>query len=246
MLISANEILTDALRLIRAIGAVDIAQGNDAVDGVRILNDVIEQLSLERQMTRALRQEAVTWPAFAAFRGIGEVSPLPPGSFNIPRPLRIEKANYLSGTSEIYLQVIQQDQFADYRSKDTNGPPRYLYYRPDMPQGTIFLLPIPVVTTTVNLFYMQVMATFAEGSSQLDLAPGLRKVLVYNCAVEMAPQWTGRAANQTVQAIAIKSKADYKRNNVQELHLPQDSNFPVTLNSYSRNRTFSIREGDQL
>ena len=232
------------MRLVRALGSVDQPSGNDARDGNRVLNNILEQISLERQMALTLREESVSWPAFAAFRGIGEVTPLPPGSYNLPRPLRIEKAAYVSGTSDTPIEPIQQDQYADYRAKQTQGSPLWIYYRADVPQGTIFLLPIPVTSITLKIWYQQAFAVFETPQSQIDLAPGYRKYLTYQLGVEMAPQWTKRDASLTVQKIAVTSKADIKRMNVQRLHLPQDPNFPAALTQRFGGKGVDIRRGD--
>jgi hypothetical protein len=248
MLTSAFDIITDAMRECGALGAVDQPDGNDARDGVRKLNDILEDATLNRMMTPALLEQSLTWPAFASSRGIGEVTPLPPNTYNLPRPMRIEEASYINpgSTSEIKLKVLQQDEFIKIRDKENQGTPRYLYYRPDFPQGTIFLTNVPVQTITLKIWYVRAFALFANPQTQIQLLPGYRRWLKYTLAVEMSPQWTRREASPTLQRLAQKSMANIKHQNIQALHLPQDPNFPTQLTQRAGALSADVRLGDDL
>jgi hypothetical protein len=248
MLTSAFDIITDAMRECGALGSVDTPDGNDSRDGVRKLNDILEDATLNRMMTPALLEQSLSWPAFAAFRAIGEVTPLPPNTYNLPRPMRIEQASYINpgSTSEIGIKVIQQDDFAKMRSKMELGTVRYLYYRPDMPQGTIFVLNIPVQTITLKIWYVRAFLLFENPQTQIQLLPGYRRWLKYTLAVEMAPQWTRREASATIQRMAKQSEANIKRQNIQALHLPQDPNFPSQLTQRAGKLSADVRLGDDL
>jgi hypothetical protein len=248
MLTSAFDIITDAMREIGALGSVDNPDGNDARDGVRKLNDILEDTTLNRMMTPAMLEQSLSWPAFASSRAIGEVTPLPPNTFGLPRPMRIEEASYINpgSTSEIKIKVIQQDEFAKMRSKQEQGTIRYLYYRPDFPQGTIFVLNTPVQAITLKIWYVRAFPLFDNPQTQLQLLPGYRRYLKYTLAVEMAPQWTRREASATIQRLAAQAEANIKRQNIQALHLPQDPNFPSRLTQRAGALSADVRLGDDL
>jgi hypothetical protein len=248
MLTSAFDIITDAMRECGALGAVAQPKGNDARDGVRKLNDIIEDATLNRMMTPALLEQSLSWPAFAQSRAIGEVTPLPPNTYGLPRPMRIEEASYINpgSTSEIKIKVIQQDEYTKIRDKLTQSAIRYLYYRPDFPQGTLFVQPIPVQTVTLKIWYVRALLLFENPQSEIQLLPGYRRFLKYTLAVEMAPQWTRREASATIQRMAAQAKANIKRQNIQALHLPQDPNFPSRLTQRAGALVADVRLGDDL
>lgn len=240
MAVKAIDVIKDAMRLVNALGAGQPVSGEDTANALRILNGILDQWSTERQMISALSRITNSWAGALQSKLIGIDTPQPPGSIAVTRPIRIEQASVTIGSTEYILQSLDEAGYAMYPLKTQQGTPNTFYYRATVPMGEIFLLPIPVTSVLLNLWFWVPFGTFALPASEMDLAPTYQKALKYCLAVEMAMEWTGREAPGSVYQIMIDTKASIKRINAPVIRIPQEN-----MARYSKNygNSFDIYSG---
>lgn len=89
-----------------------------------------------------------------------------------------------------------------------------LNYDAAFPTGTIHLYPIPN-GGTLELWVWEQLATIADFTVALSFPPGYLKTIIYNLAVDIAPQ-NGREVGSTVKMVADAGKATLGGTNTSE------------------------------
>ncbi len=89
-----------------------------------------------------------------------------------------------------------------------------LNYDAAFPTGTIHLYPIPN-GGTLELWVWEQLAVITDFTIALVFPPGYQKTVIYNLAVDIAPQ-NGREVGQTVKMIADAGKATLGGTNISE------------------------------
>jgi hypothetical protein len=194
-------------------------------------------------MISALNRITNSWAGGLASKLIGLDSPQPPGSIAVTRPIRIEQASYVIGTSEYILDSLDETGYARYDLKTSQGMTGQFYYRATDPMGEVFLLPVPAQAGLLNLWFWVPFGTFATPQSEMDLPPTYEKALKYSLAIEMCLEWTGREASATIVQTMVDTKANIKRINAPVIRIPQEN-----MAKYSKNygNSFDIMSGRYL
>ena len=203
-----RDLLAGALRLIGVLDPGEAMEPDAARDALQALNELIETLNLEHLTNpTGVNRVDVTCTAGKAAHTIGTG-----GDFDTPRPVVIDKAYVLIGTGEYPVEIVTDDEWAEIPVKGVSGIPLQLYYEPNMPLGQVFLWPKPAQNYALALWVWDSLPTYTSLDTTLVLPPGYARMLRYNLAVELAPEW-GRALSPAVIQTAIDSKAAIKRVN---------------------------------
>jgi hypothetical protein len=190
-------------------------------------------------MVSALSRITNSWASALESKLIGIDTPQPVGSIAVTRPIRIEQASVTIGSSEYILDSLDETGYARLSGKEDQGTPSQFYYRATVPMGEIFLLPVPSQGVLLNLWFWVPFTTFETLQSEIDLAPTYEKALRYSLAIEMAVQWTGKEAPQSVFQTLVDTKAGIKRVNAPVIRIPQENmaryskNFGLNFDIYS-------------
>lgn len=110
----------------------------------------------------------------------------------VQRPVKIAAANLVLTNSvpnvNIPLGIRDDDWWADQRIKTLTGTnPTDLYYSPAVPNGQIFLWPIPTVAYNLELETWALLSQVANSAATLTLPPGYQAALTYS----LAESWPG-------------------------------------------------------
>ena len=114
----------------------------------------------------------------------------PSGDFNVPqRPVRLESASVIIPNGvDLPLEVVGKDRWAAERLKSlTSNFPMYVYYSPDVPNGTLNFWPIATDAYQVRLETYTSIGQAINATTPITLPPAYWEYLVLKLAVSMTP-----------------------------------------------------------
>lgn len=222
MATTANGLITRALQLVGVVAAGEVPTADDFADGLITLNDMVAALATERLTiyTQARVTKLLTALTQTYTIGTGAV-------ISTPRPLWIANAGIVPATTpteELPIDVLSDDQWAVSALKTMQSTfPTAVYYDYGYSAsgyGTITVWPVPTTAPTLVLYLPTAIATFATGTTVYSFPPGYERMLRYNLAVDLAPEY-GKPLDPVIAAIAVQSKANVKRanNRMQDLRV---------------------------
>lgn len=219
------DLITSVLREINVLGAGDTPSADDAMDGLRMVNDFIDGVcALERLLIYTITRTTWTLVASQASYAVG-----PSGDVNIVRPIYIDRVRFqetaVSPTLEMPLGLLTE---ADYRAVPrkalTSSYPVSYYYNPTFPTGTLKFFPIPTSTTLQGVLYAPTAVTrFGALTDVIALPPGYNRFLRKNLAVEFSAAWRDTLPiNPILIKQATESTANLKRVNQRPIDMRLD------------------------
>ena len=230
---TARELITASLRLLGVKGSGDTLDSTEDSELIVILNDLLEGLANEGLFVPSRTIETLSWASGNASRTIGSGANL-----NTARPLRIEQAYIRDGNTDYPLDLVSVvDYEAIYDKTVTNSLPRYLAYNPTATAGTLYMWPVPSASVTLGLVSFKPFTAPAIGDT-LAMNPGYNRMLRYNLAIELAPEY-GKQAPQEVIAIAESTKDALRNLNLVVPQMGFDGAIPGVDDS-----TWNIYTGD--
>lgn len=206
---TALQLITRSMRLAGAIGKGETADDDEAADGLTALNAMLDSWQLERLMVYQITQGSYTWPAATTSRSIGSG-----GNFSAQRPVKIDSAFIRdSSNNDLNLVVLEdRQQYDGIVTKSTQSTlPQWIFMDPIYPLAVLYLYPVPSGQLTLKLNTWQTLQSFTALTTDLALPPGYERAIVYNFALEFAPEFgSGRKIDPQVPLIASQSKAAIK------------------------------------
>lgn len=212
---TALDIITKALKRLGVISGIETPSADLAADGLDRLNALIETWSTEsltvwRQV--ALGGTSVTIQP-KQFYYIG------PSNADIVAPVRpswIDAVSWLlPGTplTEYPLQPYSQQEWERERVKllTSTQATRY-YYLPDMPNGVLFLWPMPQSAFQLWIYAPLAIVGAVTLVTTLSYPPGYSRALRDWLAIELAPE-LGRPVDPALLQSATEAKAQLQRVN---------------------------------
>lgn len=224
MATTAETLITRALQLLGVVAAGEVPTADDFADGLKTLNDMVTALATERLsiFTQSRTTKVLTATTQTYTIGVGAV-------INVARPLWLPNAGVIpvaTNTTEIPLALLSDEQWAATSVKTlTSTFPTAVYYNYGFSAagfGTITVWPIPTTGPTLVLYLPTAMGAFADGATSYEFPPGYERMLRYNLALDLAPEY-GKPLDPVIAAIAATSKANMKRANNRAEDLRVDS-----------------------
>jgi len=212
---TARDLIRRAMMLAGILGQGENPAANEANDGLRTLNQLIEAWATENLMIygtteimvpMVVGQDFYTW-------GVG-------GDINAPFPVQPIDSAWLTITSTTPATRMNIKMLSDVEWQELSTPtidstyPVYVYVNRGYPMGKLHVWPVPNVAQSFITFLTRVQWTsgVANLDTVLDLAPGYTKALEYGLAVEIASLF-GRTVPEAVLGQAVGSKARIKATN---------------------------------
>lgn len=218
------DLITGSLRLLGVVASGETPTASESQDALSALNDLIDTWKTERLMVYAILPQT-----FALVGGQKTYTLGPTGNWNTERPVGIDSM-YLqytdanSGPPPLNLLVVllNQDQYnAIIVPNTTTTIPTAAYIDDAFPLRNVSFWPVPQVNYNIDLFTWQLIDGFAAITDTIALPPGYERMMRFNLALELAPEY-GLQASQAVAAGALDAKAAVKRNNIKPLYLACD------------------------
>jgi hypothetical protein len=223
---TALGIITSAMRKAGILTKGESASADEAADGLEMLNDLLASISNDSMVVYARTLNNFTLSGGTSSYTIGTGA-----TFNTARPIKIISAYVRSGTVDYPLTIVSDEQFATIPMKAINGIPQFLNFTNDFPNATIKLYPVPDSSYQIYLLTEKQLSTFAL-SDTVSLPPGWRRMLVYNLAIELAPEY-GQSLPAEVVEIAKESKSEIRSAVMAAKSMQWDSGLETTGNIYS-------------
>lgn len=210
---TARDLIKNSLRLIGALSTGETPSADEAQDGLLALNNLIDSWSNEKLIIHQFVREEFTLTPGTQSYTLGAS-----GVFVTSRPIKIESASLeIQGSIpyEVPMEIIDYDEWSRISDKALQSSiPTKLYVEGSFPNSTIYLWPVPSTAEKVVLYSRKPLASLATIDSQILLPPGYQRALVYNLAIEIAPEY-GKEPLSTVVMIAQEAKENIKRTNIQ-------------------------------
>lgn len=218
---TALDVITAAMKKVGILAAGEVPSASEATDGLLALVNMLDSMSNERLVIYSTVREVFALVANQATYtwGIG-------GNFNSARPQLITRG-YIqaAGTNpvaELLMEQYIEQQYADIIVKTVNSTIPTIYYNDDNnPLANISFWPVPIVVCNAVFYSWKPLSTFATLNTVISLPPGYLRMLVYNLAIEIAPDY-GKVASDQVVAIALQSMKNIKRMNANPIYLSVD------------------------
>lgn len=202
---TVRDLIKGSMQLLGLVQKSESITGDEAVDGMARLNEMIQSVSNE-----SLVVYARSWETFNLVSGTGSYTIGPSAVFNTTRPIFILSAYVRAQNIDYPLEIIPDDQYALYiaeKSLQTTYP-QALVYDNAYPVATIKLWPVPL-GGTLNLQSEKVLTSFTSLDTEVDFPPGWLRMFRYNLALELAPEY-GVSPSPIVAVTAADSKRNIK------------------------------------
>lgn len=220
---TARDIIQSALRKIAVLGVGSSLSGEEAADALDALNALIASWSTQGSMIYIETAETFNLTANDGTYSMG-----PSGDFNTSRPLSIQAVTVDVTGDDYKLKNIDQREYAAIGNKIEQGDPCYYYHNGGYPLDTIRLWPIPSTNGTITIWSEKALTEFTDLNTTFALPPEYKRALIYNLAIELAPEYEKEPSN-TVWRIANQSRKFVTNQN------RKNDEFVSTLNTPSGN-----------
>lgn len=230
---TASDLIKSALKLINVVAVGETPSSEDADDARLVLNDILEEWSLERMMVVNLVNETQTITANTESYTIGSG-----GDWDTDRPIRIESAFIRDSSNYDYpLNIVDNEVYQNIVDKNpTSSLPGIIMYNQSFPLGTIYLWPVPIVNLAISLSTWKPFTAITALSTTITLPPGYYKALRFNLALELAPEY-GKSPDPVIVAKAEETKNKIKLVN------SAAKNYEMGFDMVSRTGGFNIYTG---
>lgn len=243
MAITANDIITNAMIEIGALAVGETLGANDGAWALTKLNDLVDEWNSRSVMIFNVSFTNYTLTANHQPHTIGlsTNSPAPNFASAENRPNSIHAAaiilNNVTPNVTVPLMLVDDDWWANQRVKSlATSLPRYLYYSPDYPNGSLFLWPIPTVAYGIEIEISNLITEFPALTTAFTLPMGYRKAITLTLAVDMFPSfYGGNPPSPVLVANAAKARSALQSANTQSPTISlRDAGIP---NQQAKNRT---------
>lgn len=211
--LAASTIIKRAMRLLGVLPSGGTPTTDEYADALEALNALLDSWRNEKLMCYAFRDESITPVASQSNYTIGDT-----GDLATNRPVAIESAYVISSAVSYPITMRNELEYAAITSKaSTADIPTDAYYNPTMPNGTLWVWPVPTLTTpTIHIITRTPMLAFSTTATTAQLPPGWEEAMATNLAISIAPEYE-REPSATVRKMAMESKANIKRINARPL-----------------------------
>jgi len=214
----ARTLISDAFRLIGVTRTGQTPSADALADGLSTLNGMLDAWANERLMVPMIVRRVLDLIAGQQTYTIGTA-----GNWNVPRPMRIEGAGLISGTTETPMDhALTFQHWAAISNKSQSGRPYKLYYDKAFPLGNVSLWPVPDDSSLdVALYCWAPLLAFADlATTQYDLPAGYELALRFNLAVNLIPAFTIQNKSSMQQHVLVMDLAKQYKGNIKMLNAP--------------------------
>lgn len=218
MIYTGQELTSEALEEIGAIGAGQTADADDAEASRRRLNRAIDSLGLDSAFLHTVRRVTKTLAASTASYTIGDG-----GDIDVHWPSRIDRAALIIDTSatpptETPIEIFTDQRWQAIPQKAQTGTYiQGIHYDHDYTSrlGRIEVSPVPTSGTTQLVLYVPgtVVRGFDDLTTPYSLPDGYAEALVYQLAKRLAAGPFGKLWTPTLEELMVEATARVKRAN---------------------------------
>jgi len=211
------DVITDALTSIGQLGIGQTASPEMAQQAFRKANRMLQKWSLQK-----LLLYVVTTRPFALAATVQDYTVGPTGTFVGTRPVFVESGVAIvpGSTMQNPMNILTKEQWDALPDSGVicglNGTPASVWPEYTNPNLTFHVTPIPSTIVNIRLGTWELLQQFASIFDELALPPGYEEALMYNLAVELAPDYDMPVSSDIAQ-LAADGLNTIKTNNAQKL-----------------------------
>lgn len=199
------------LRLLGVLATGENPSADELQDAIVALKSMLASWSTDGFAVQARIREEFDLVAGQATYSIGT-----DGNFDTPRPIEIERVTIKEVTPspsfETSVDLINTEEYASIQVKDTISIPTKVYRDGAYPLLNLTFYPVPDVARKAVIYSRKNLLDIVSANTELALPEGYERAIVYNWAIELAPEY-GKSIPQEIATIAIDSKAAVMRLN---------------------------------
>lgn len=230
---TVRQLIEGSLKLLGVLAQGENVSGEEAVDALSRLNELVDSWSADGLMIYDVKRESFSLTSGQSSRTIGTS-----GDFVTSRPTVIQGASVLQNGIETPIRIYNQQEWQSVSMKASQSSlPQGIYVEDTYPNKTLNFYPVPSSTSSVVLYSLKPLTAFTSLNETIALPPGYPKALRYNLALEMAPEY-GKQVDAVIAKIAEESKSTIKRLNTRPIYMRSDAQ---GLSSRTR---FNFTRGD--
>lgn len=204
---TALDFITRAMKIAGVLGQNETPSSGEADDGLVSLNDMLESMSTDRTFIYSVNQNN-----FPLVNGQASYSIGTGGDFVMARPVKLNFVFIRINGVDYPLKEINNQDYDAIPLKTNTEFPQYFYYEPSFPLGRIYIYGSPT-QGSIYIDTWQVITQFTSLANDLSYPPGYRRMINYNLAKEIAPQY-GVTLTPEASSIAMESLANIKDRNL--------------------------------
>lgn len=206
---TAQTLIDRSMRLLGMLEPGVSATTAETADVLIALNAMLDSWRNEKLLCYAVQDQTISLSSGNATRTIGAT-----GNLVTTRPVRIDTAYIIYSSTSIPVNILNDEEWASLPDKTaTSTYPSDIYYRPEYPDGKIYLYPIPDDSSDLHVLTWTPVTAFATAATSVALPPGWEDALASNLALYVAPEFEKEPSN-TVVGMARNAKAYIKRINM--------------------------------
>lgn len=228
---TVRELISRSLKLVNIISSGETPTASEYQDALASLNSMIGSWSLQSLFINTKAREEFSLTSGQETYTIGDT-----GDFNTVRPTSILNLTYKLSNIEYPVDIITQQEYAQIADKTLSGLTNKAYVSGSYPLDTISLYPIPSQTSTLVVYSIKPLIEYTSLDTVISLPQGYERALIYNLAVEVAPEY-GKIANDKIESVARESIADIKRINTDAVYMD------ASVSLINKNNVFDINRG---
>ncbi len=196
---TAREIIKKSLQKIGVLIKNEEPSSDEASDGLFALNGLVDSWGNDPSVitSRVLESFPLTSGVSTYTMGIG-------GAFNTVRPINIVQAYVRLSNIDTPVNIISEEAYNSISFKDLSGVPQFLNFNNAYPTENLKLYPAPASGYTLFLLSEKPAIGFATLDTDVSLPAGWERALVYNLALELAPEYA-QQPNASIVDTAQKS-----------------------------------------
>lgn len=175
---------------------------DEAQDALVALNWMLDSWSTQGNTLYHITRES-----FNLASGVNPVTIGVGGAINTARPLKILAASINVGGIDYQMKPLGYDDFEAIRLKTLqSGWPKFYYYEPSYPYGSIWLWPVPT-GNVINLMSEKPLSNFLSIYDEVILPPGYADAIKYNLSVRLAPEYQATIDDDVRRLAAVTLKS---------------------------------------
>lgn len=211
-----------ALSLIGVYAPGETVSAEDAATVLSEFQDFIDEMNTEglNIYTRDIK-------TFSLVGGVQTRTVGPTGQWVMDRPQVIEEMNlFISSGVRRPMRLLPDEQWANIRFQNVQGPPLYCYNDGSFPNSTFYFYPIPNAAYSLEFYTWDLLTQPADLTTQIAYPPGYKNLFKYNLAERLAMVFD-RPLNPAVQRAAMLAMGKVKAKNSQPPMIAGNAGFAV-------------------
>lgn len=214
---TGQDLIAKALRLINVLASGETPTAAEANDALVTLNQMLESWSTQQLEVFTVQRTQ----EFPLVNGQQVYTVGTGGNFNIPRPPYVQRVGIINQPGnpnelELPLNYLTAEEWADIPVKGIQSAlPLKVWDDRSFPFRNFSFWPIPNTQVNAVLYIWQSLSAFPDLFTDITFPPGYSKAILYNLAIDLAPEYGVPQIPAGVQEQAIAARANIESLNEQ-------------------------------